>query len=403
MKIIVISQYFPPDITAAAFRIGDTVEILSRRHHDICVLTAQPHRSQVNLTEPDRGELLNVKINRSKIFPLGKGGFLKYVIHYLSFVFGSSYNGILLYKNWRPLIIWASSPPLFTGFTALLIKKIFGTPFVLDIRDIWPESAVSAGQISRNGVAFRIGKAMEKILYDGANHITCVSSFMGQYIRKKTSTPVTTIYNGVKAEGRGKKGYFSYEKTILYAGNFGRVQGLEILIQGFAELRDKECLKDWNVVLIGTGANEDKIKKLITKLDLEQSIAVYQPMPRDQVFKKMNMSGLLFMNLMPDEVFKLTIPSKVFDYMLAGRPILAGISGEGKRILESTGGNVCFVPCNIKSFKESLVKICSNLSFYEEKASKNYEYVICRYTREMSTFELIKVFEQVAETSTMQK
>jgi glycosyltransferase involved in cell wall biosynthesis len=171
------------------------------------------------------------------------------------------------------------------------------------------------------------------------------------------------------------------------------------LIQGFAELKDIECLEDWKVVLIGTGAHEVKLKKLIANLGLEEKVNILSPMPREIVLSKMEKTGLLFMNLMPDKVFKLTIPSKVFEYMLAGRPILAGIAGEGKSIIEATGGNVCFEPGSVEAFKEALVRVSSELSFYEEKASQNLQYVHSRYTREQSVSELNKVFEDVMRAS----
>jgi glycosyltransferase involved in cell wall biosynthesis len=396
MRILVISQYFPPDITAAAFRIGDAVEYFQRYGHEVHVLTAQPHKAVVNTRDFENEDLKVASICRSKIVPVGQGGFWRYLLHYFSFILGSLFNGTLLYlKKWRPDIIWATSPPLFTGISAFFLCKIFKCPLVFDIRDIWPESAVSAGQISRSGKAFRFGKALEIKLYAAADHLTCVSNAMAQYLRAMSATPVTAVHNGVRPIDHLKRQQSSPKKTIMYAGNFGRVQGLEILIQGFVDLRNKEHLKDWKVVLIGTGAHEMKLRNLISKLHLEDRVIILSPMTRDNVLKKMASAGILFMNLKPDKVFELTIPSKVFDYMLAGRPILAGISGEGKDILQQTGGNVCFEPDNKESFKNVLEKITSDLHLFEEKAQQNIKFVNSNFTREKSTMVLNMVFKEL--------
>lgn len=395
MRILVISQYFPPDITAAAFRIGDAVEYFLRNGHEVRVLTAQPHKAIVNSRSSEK-YLRDVSISRSKVVSIGQGGLGRYLLHYSSFVVGSLFNGVFLYlKKWQPEIIWATSPPLFTGVAAFFLCKIFKCPFVFDIRDIWPESAVSAGQISGSGPAFRFGKALEVKLYAAADQLTCVSNAMAQYLRKMGPTPVTAVHNGVRSIDRLNPREFCPKNTIMYAGNFGRVQGLEILIQGFADLRETEHLKDWKVVLIGTGAHEIKLRNLISSLHLEDRVAVLSPMTRASVLQKMASAGILFMNLKPDKVFELTIPSKVFDYMVAGRPILAGILGEGKSILEKTGANVCFSPSDLDSFKKALKEIVSKRSLFESNAPKNPEFVFSNYNRNNSGRLLTEVFADV--------
>jgi glycosyltransferase involved in cell wall biosynthesis len=400
MRILVISQYFPPDITAAAFRIGDAVEYFLRNGHEVRVITAQPHKGIIKSKSAEHDFLKDVSISKSKIASIGNGGLWRYLWHYFSFVAGCLYNGICLYlKRWRPQIIWATSPPLFTGISAFVLSKIFKCPFVFDIRDIWPESAVSAGQISPSGKAFRMGKFLEIRLYAVADHLTCVSNAMAQYLKSMTTTPVTAVHNGVRPINTLKQGQFPPQKTIMYAGNFGRVQGLDILVKGFADLNDAGPLKDWEVMLIGTGAHETRLKNLISSLQIEKNVTVLPPMTHDQVLRKMASAGLLFMNLKPDKVFELTIPSKVFDYMLTGRPILAGIVGEGKQILETTGGNLCFEPDNIESFKSVLKKAAAKLSFFEEKASQNIELVLTHYTRDKSLVKLDAVFREILNNS----
>jgi glycosyltransferase involved in cell wall biosynthesis len=114
---------------------------------------------------------------------------------------------------------------------------------------------------------------------------------------------------------------------------------------------------------------------------------------------KMASAGILFMNLKPDKVFELTIPSKVFDYMYVGRPILAGILGEGKDILETTGANICFSPSNLDSFKNALKEVISKFSIFESHAYKNTKIVAYSYNRENSGRLLIDIFSKVIRTS----
>ena len=184
MNILVISQYYAPDITAAAFRISETVELMRLAGHDVRVVTAFPHKSEVSVNEEaDR----RMGVVRVPVAPIGGGGASRYLNHYLSFMRRSAIAGLKQrLGSWCPAIIWASSPPLFTGLTGRLLSIIYNCPLVFDVRDIWPEFAVSAGQISPTGRAYQVGRILERVLYNSAHHITCVSKAMADYIGSRT-------------------------------------------------------------------------------------------------------------------------------------------------------------------------------------------------------------------------
>jgi len=395
MHILIISQFYAPDITAAAFRIKETVHFLKLYGHDVRVITTFPHKTQIKGFDNGARE---PGVYRVKIVPYDNGGLKQYLKHYISFVQRSFVQGLKLRLGaWRPDVIWTTSPPLFTGLTGYLLAKLYHCPFVFDIRDIWPESAVAANQISQNGKAFCIGKILEKTLYRISDHITCVSHSMSEYIKSKTKSSVSVIYNGVSNSLYSQQQVKSIRKRILYAGNFGRVQGLDVLIRAFAAASRKGILQGWSIELIGAGALEDALKNLSRELGVEDRVIFCPPISKERVFTELASSGLLFINLKADEVFSLTIPSKVFDYMLANRPIIYGLTGEGKNILEMTGGNVCFFPSDENSLIEAFRKASSELQNLETKAKNNSQIVLGKYSREKAVEELISVFRQICK------
>lgn len=405
MRILVITQFFPPDITAAAFRMADTLTHVVARGHEVHVLTAEPHKAQVDEKDGSGRIIDKVGVSRCKLAEVGKGGFRRYVTHYLSFTVGSVWSGIKLrISGWKPDVIWASSPPLFVGLSGRILAMLFGCPLVLDIRDIWPDSAVSAGQISEGGRAFKIGKRLEKYLYDRADSITCVASPMRDYIATKTKRPISILYNGVSMPEEGDlvavppAGRNGGENTVLYAGNLGRVQALDMILRAFAELEKESSLGPWKLRMIGAGALGPELTRLAKDLGIEKRASIEPPMTRDAVSLEMQKAALLFLSLKPDAVLRMTIPSKVFDYLLAARPIVAGIVGEGQGILESTGANVCYDPESLEALKGALVSSFKRFDDLASRAPGNRSLVLNKFTREQGAETLIGTLESAIQT-----
>ncbi len=396
MHILVISQFYSPDITAAAFRIRETVDLLKNAGHDVRVITAEPHKSD---RDADRLADQREGVRRVYVSPIHNGGMRNHLNHYFSFVRGSLWVGIRQrFGSWRPDVIWASSPPLFVGLTGRALAYLFGCPLVFDIRDIWPQSAVAAGQISQGGPAFKLGLSLEQRLYNTADHITCVSQPMAKYIATKSNTPTTVIYNGVltyATEGL-VKAEAGRRKRILYAGNMGRVQGLDVIIRAFATAIANDGLPGWRLELIGGGALEEELRTLIEELSLSNRITLRSSIDKHEVLQELASSAALVINLKADKVFELTIPSKVFDYMSVGRPILFGITGEGADILHATGANIAFEPNNPESFVQALEILDDRLTALEIKAEKNPITVRGTYSRETNTEKLVEVFKTIS-------
>lgn len=395
MRICILTQFFKPDITAAAFRLTETAIQLNKKGHDLRIITSHPHKALAS-DKKDDDSFEESKVLRVHVRPVGAGGLKGYLIHYFSFMFGGIWQGIrLLLSGWRPDVLWVTSPPLFTGLAGVVLSKLFRCPIVLDIRDIWPDSAVSAGQINRDGRAYKIGRKLELWLYARVNALTCVSKPMADYLAKSSPKKVYVIYNGIiPLENFNKSD--SIQPRIVYAGNLGRVQGLEMLIDSFQQLLEDDAFNDWEVALIGAGANEIELKNLAHEVPAFAERVKFLPaMSKSYVTRYLAESAILFLNLKPDDVFALTIPSKVFDYMLVGRPILGGIVGEGKDILESTEANICFTPSDSASFSSALREMVTNLDHYAAKACANTELVISNYRREVQTDKLVNVLESV--------
>lgn len=399
MKILIVAQYFPPDITAAAFRMYDTARLLEDSGHEVHVITAYPHRSLANGSPTGQYDGRISGVWRTRVARLTRGGFVDYIRHYASFMVGSSWLGLRRWlARWKPDVIWASSPPLFVGLSGVALARLFAVPLVVDIRDIWPASAVGTGQISEQGRAYRFGIRMEQYVYDRASHITCVACPMRDYIQTKTKTPVTVVYNGARASdvSAGDLNVGSEdERTLLYAGNLGRAQQLDLLIRAWANVSERNGACQWTVKLVGSGVLEKDLQQLAADLGVSKSVVFSPPVSREEAMRQMSRAAVLCVSLQADKAFERTIPSKIFDCMAAGKPILAGVSGEGRAILGSTGANLCYEPGNLKSLEKALERLMREYRHVRQFAYKNAQVIRRSYTRERAVAALEGVFNSV--------
>ena len=405
MNILIISQFFPPDITAAAFRIGDTATLLARSGHDVKVLAGDPHKGTAEGVKMEDLVDSAVDVRRCHINTLDKKGMRAYIGHYMSFVRSSISAGMKLKKEgWKPDAILCTSPPLFVGLAGRYLSFRFGRPLVFEVRDIWPDSAVAADQLSATGKAYKIGRMLEKYLYKKANHIACVAKPMAEYIRsqcpKKSQIPVSVVYNGIQERlvppASDPPEQPDGIKTLLYAGNFGHVQNMDLIVEGFIKASKEERIRDWRLRLIGAGVKLEELQKIIADNDAESLVKIDSPVPRNVVFQEMQSADALYLSLQKSFVLEHTIPSKVFDYLAMSRPIVAALSGEGREILSSTGANLCFDPGDEAGLQSTLDSLGSGIEMLQKKASANRDLVLEKFTREIAVEKLISIFKQVS-------
>lgn len=387
MKILVLSQYYSPDITAAAFRIKETVDLLRQQGCRVRVVTAKPHKARASETE--ERVLREEDVIRTPIFKYKGGGKWNYLAHYFSFMVNAIFAGI--FRGGKADVVFVTSPPLFVGLSGWVVARAKGAKFVLDIRDIWPDSAVTTGQISERGALFRYAKVVEKWLYKKADLITCVAQPMADYISSFVpEKKIAIIYNGIPKAHLVTSGgidKLSNDKiNVVYVGNMGYCQALDLVLEAAISLK-KSGDKRFQFHLIGGGVEKEK---LIQKKDgfLLDNVIIDGPVCKEDAIQYIHNSSALFLQLKEDITMEKTIPSKVFDYMAGGKPILFGIEGEGKVLLGSIEGNIPFSSNNLQSFLDALERMADNYQNFAELALANRNIVEEGYTRESMVAKL---------------
>ncbi|MBF0501604.1 MAG: glycosyltransferase family 4 protein [Candidatus Riflebacteria bacterium] len=404
-KILIVAQYYHPDITAAAFRIKETADLLAARGHQVSVIAAVPHRGHVEAASAASIDDSRLRVTRIPIYPLSGRGKAEFLLHYTSFMLLSMLAAERVREDFDLVI--ASSPPLFVGVSGFVIARRRGARFLLDIRDLWPDSAVTVGQLKQDGYLYRWASRVERTLYKRADAISCVAEPMADEIVARSGRPrPVVVYNGVPAayldpdpdcdktaRNRLPDGFIH----VVYIGNLGYCQHSELLLLA-AKTVQNEGDTLFRFHLIGDGAERPALLREAEAAGL-RNLSIPGPVSKREAMAVMRRADALFLQLKPDVTMEKTIPSKVFDYLAAGRPIIFGLAGEGRRILERSGGNLFFQSGSLPELLAQLRRFCANRSEYTGLAHENRELIRREFSRERQIDRLEECFQSLFPTS----
>ena len=381
MHVLLITQYFPPEIGAAATRWGDYVQILIQKGHSVTVLCEMPNYPLGSYFPGYKRQWVkrenvspDLTIIRSFAWANNRSSAIKKLGHYLIFMLSGLINAFKL-KNYDVLII--SSPPLFVGVIGAIISKIKSIHFILDIRDLWPESVMALGEV-RSKWVFNMGRKLESFIYKSTNgYILTVPGFKKHFTNHypdQLTKPMINLINGVSNTffDLAQKYDRIPEKrfTVLYSGNMGLAQGLESVIKA-ADILQKYPI---DFKFVGSGV---KRKELITKTEkLGLKNVVFLPVQKkEELIKLIKKASVCLVPLKNDPLFRNAIPSKMFEYMACGRPVIASISGEVEKILNSAKSGAIAMAEDADSVADSILYYYNNRGKIIEQGQNGVTYV----------------------------
>ena len=349
MHVFIITQYFPPEIGASASRWGDYAEILIKQNHKVTILCESPHYPNSSYFSGFKNQWCqiekrsnNLTIVRSKAYASDRKTFIKKIIHYLIFMLSAIINSQKI-KNYDLLII--SSPPLFTGVIGLFLKFFYKNNFWLDIRDLWPDSALELNQLKK-GFLYKIGKKLEKLIYNSAEGfifpVPGFKSYLSNFSNQISKKPMIELLNGVSEDFIKKSqkiNITSNQKfTVLYSGNMGLAQDLKTIVKAAGLLSEYDIYFQF----IGEGVCRSEVEMLAKPF--RKKIDFYNSLNRKELINFIKRSSVCLVPLKNKKLFDLALPSKMFEYMACSKPIIAGVRGEAKKIVNNSNAGITVEP-----------------------------------------------------------
>ncbi|HEX7320353.1 MAG TPA: glycosyltransferase family 4 protein [bacterium] len=378
MKILYITQYYPPEIGAGSFRAEAIVDGLARRGHEVTVITEIPNYPHgkvytgFNKRPWQVRKYSNHQVHYVWVKSAVKMNFIKRIALYLSFAFMAIGKGLLLKEKHD--VIYVTSPPLFVGITAYVLGKILRIPYIFEVRDLWPQIAIESGELS-NPIAIKMARWLESFLYLHSRHIVTVTKGFKRSINQMNvpSSKVDVVFNFAKTDQNittaipdNVKSNFNNRFTVLYAGILGYFQGIDVIIQAANLVKHQP---DILFIIVGKGTEEQALKKLSTELQLK-NIVWLPPQPNTLTHVLLSTAGCSVIPLKNLPSLRMTIPSKLFDYMGCGCPIILSASGEAVDMLRSSGAGVCVEPENADQLANAILNLYNNKNTCNEYSQK---------------------------------
>lgn len=405
MKILILTQYFPPEVGAPQNRLYELAVRLNQKGADISILTAMPNYPQMEVHPAYKGkfyyfeEMNGLHVHRSWIFVSKSKGIFKRLLNYFSFVKTSFWIG--LFKLGKFDCILCESPPLFLGITAYLLKKIKGAKLIFNVSDLWPESAEKLGLVT-NKFFLKSATKLEEFLYRKSDLI----SGQTQGIVKNISTrfPSKKVYwlpNGVdlsyynsdivKTEWRTENKFASDDFILLYAGIIGHAQGLEVIIKAANLLKEYPKIK---FVLLGSGPEKEKLQSLKETLKTENAL-FFNPVTKKEMPAIISAIDVAVIPLKRLDLFKGAIPSKIFENLAMKKPILIGVEGEAKELFIGEGKcGLAFIPEDENDLVVKILELFNNRNELKQLGENGYKYVEQNFTRDKIANEFWKFINE---------
>ena len=410
MRIVFFSHYFPPEGNAPASRTYEHCLRWSQAGHQVTVITCAPnvpsgvvYEGYRNRLWPQRENVDGIDVVRVWTYLAANAGGAKRILNFLSYGWTSLLAFVFFCR--RPDIVLATSPQFFCGWAGVIASWLKWRPFVLEIRDIWPESITTVGAM-RKGVAIRFLEVLERCMYRSANHIVTVGEGYKKKILEKVDVGprISVITNGVDLKQFSPQDrsaeflrQWQLENRFVcsYVGTIGMAHGMDVVLRAARLLRD-QGRNDIRFCLIGDGAQREPLMRAASAQGLDPWICFTGRLDKSEIARALASSDCLLVHLKKCELFESVIPSKIFEAMAMSRPIIMGVRGESADIVRQAGCGIDMEPENEQELVAAVCRLCDDREFYRSLCQNGRAFVSLHYTRDAFAAEYLNLIQRVA-------
>jgi len=410
MKILYISQYFPPEMGAPAARAAELARHWANDGHEVTVLTGFPNHPTGIVPQEYRRRLRRLvsrenvggaNLVRTWLLPLPNRKAYERTLNYSSFCASAAVTGLFLP---RPDVIIATSPQLLVGLAGWWLARWKNVPFVFEVRDLWPESLAAVGMGSENSLLHRALGRIARFLYRHAQHIVVVTPAFRDYLVERIGIQpekISVVENGVETDlfrpdrpdanlrrELGAEGKF----VVSYIGTMGMAHGLETLVEAAAQLQ--VSAPQVLFVLVGEGADKERIIAMARTRSLTNLRFVDQQ-PREKIPAYICVSDACLVVLKRSEVFKTVIPTKMLEFMACARPVILGVDGQARKIIEQARAGIFVEPEDSAALARTILHLAGNADLRATLGRNGRQYIVQHLSRQRTAEAYIVVLERL--------
>jgi glycosyltransferase involved in cell wall biosynthesis len=404
MRILFLSHYFPPEVNAPASRTYEHCKAWARAGHEVTVITCAPNHPRGKVYDGYRNRLWHreerdgIKIIRLWTFVTANEGFLKRSLNYFSFMLACIAAAPFVPKA---DVVVTTSPQFFNGLAGYPVGRMKRIPWILEIRDLWPDSVVAVGGM-KPGMMVKLLEWLELFAYRKADVIVPVTDSFERYMVGKGITPakIEVIKNGVDASIfkphvgenplRGELG-LEGKFVAAYFGTHGMAHKLETLLEAADLLRDRP---DIVFLLVGDGAERGRVAEMRAARGLSNVLMLGQQ-PKAKMPALWDLASVSVVHLKRSPLFRTVIPSKIFESMAMEKPILIGVEGESAEIVRKAEAGICVEPENAQQLAAAVLKLAGEPETLRSMGRKGRTFVVENFDRDRLAMRYAALIERV--------
>lgn len=403
MKILILSHYFPPEVNAPASRIYELARHWVRSGHEVTVVTAVPNHPRGEVFAGYRNRLFQaedydgVRVLRIWTLLSPNAGTARRTVSFISYPLS------LLLNAWRiprSDVVVSTTPQFFCGLAGLVLGR---RPWVLEVRDLWPKSIEALIGV-KDGLVLRALRWLERLAYRKADAVVSVTdSFVGHIRDHGAGGPIEVIKNGVDlerfAEGEAVAAGYEFRrshglegKTIAaYVGTHGMAHGLETVIEAAARMQHRP---DIVFLLVGDGSERARLAGRVAERRLDNVIMLGE-LPKDRMPGVWHATDISLVLLRGLPLYTEVIPSKMFEAMAMQRPMVLGVQGEARALLDAANAGIGVTPESASEVAAAVESLVDNPAARREHGAAGRRYVEAHFDRAVLAQRYLEFLERV--------
>jgi glycosyltransferase involved in cell wall biosynthesis len=404
LRIAFVCHYFSPEPAAPAARVHELARAWVRSGQAVTVLTAFPNFPTGEVPRRYRGRLAatewvdGIRVLRSWLYAVAHRGVGLRGLNHASFMVTVLLVGFP--RLGAVDVVVASSPTLFSALSAWVMARARRVPFVLEVRDLWPDAFAEVGAL-RNPVALATFRGLASFLYRRAEHVVVVTQAFAERLGRLGVPPtrLTVIPNGADVDlfdptnadrgaARERLGIAPDAFVVAYVGSHGISHGLDAVLQAARRLPSVTFL------LVGDGAERERLVARRDQEDL-RNVCMLPSVPKGEVPAIYAAADICLVPLRDVPIFEAFVPSKMFEVMAAARPIVASVRGEARAILERAGAALFAEPEDAAGIADAIATLHADATLRARLGARGRQFVLAHYDRQVLAHRYLGLLERV--------
>lgn len=411
MRILYLSQYFPPEVGATQTRAYEMAAGLVRAGHQVTMIAEMPNHPSGVIPPAYRGKVYEramldgIEVIRVWVKTSPVKNFRSRMAFYLSYMLMAIFAGLLLARK-KYDVIYATSPPLFAGAAGLALSFLRRVPFVFEVRDLWPESAVVMGEL-QNPRAVAWATKLEEACYRRARQIVVATAGIRRRLLERgwPDEKIVFIPNGANTKifqpqpeaGKQRRAELGLDGkfVVLYAGILGVAQGVETLAEAARRL---VAHTDISFLIIGAGPKKNELAALKEKFKLH-NLSLLGEKPQKEMASYFSAGDVALVPLRKLDLFNGALPSKMFEAWACACPVILSVNGEAQAVLASAQAGLHTEPENAAAIAAAILKFKNDSLARRQMGENGRRFVAENYSRERAAEKLEQRLTQMMQNN----